>query len=147
MGLHVSTGSLRERDVCAHRVRDPGFGFQVSGSGLWVPGFGFRVSGSGFRVSGAGFRVPDSEFRVMTSTERSPRAQGTESLGRSSESRLTNSHTNANSKRWHLWEIDLTFSLNSSLGRLPQQSAARVHRAPEASEGLRSQTRCPPASR
>ena len=29
---------------------------------------------------------------------------------------LVNSHTNATSKRWHLWEIDLGFSLNSTPG-------------------------------
>ena len=27
---------------------------------------------------------------------------------------LVNSHTNATSKRWHLWEIDLRFALNST---------------------------------
>ena len=27
-----------------------------------------------------------------------------------------NSHTNATSKRWHLWEIDLRFALNSTPG-------------------------------
>ena len=29
---------------------------------------------------------------------------------------LINSHTNATSKRWHLWEIDLKFTLNSTPG-------------------------------
>jgi len=29
---------------------------------------------------------------------------------------LVNSHTNATSKRWHLWEIDLRFALNSAPG-------------------------------
>ena len=29
---------------------------------------------------------------------------------------LVNSHTNATSKRWHLWEIDLRFALNSTPG-------------------------------
>ena len=29
-----------------------------------------------------------------------------------------NSHTNATSKRWHLWEIDLRFALNSTPGWL-----------------------------
>jgi len=28
-----------------------------------------------------------------------------------------NSHTNATSKRWHMWEIDLRFALNSTPGR------------------------------
>ena len=27
-----------------------------------------------------------------------------------------NSHTNASSKRWHLWETDLRFALNSTTG-------------------------------
>jgi len=31
---------------------------------------------------------------------------------------LVNSHTNATSKRWHLWEIDLRFALNSTPGWL-----------------------------
>ena len=31
---------------------------------------------------------------------------------------LVTSHTNATSKRWHLWEIDLRFTLNSTPGRL-----------------------------
>ena len=31
---------------------------------------------------------------------------------------LVNSHTNAASKRWHLWEIDLRFAPNSTHGRL-----------------------------
>jgi len=29
---------------------------------------------------------------------------------------LVNSHTNPTSKKWHLWEIDLTFALNSTPG-------------------------------
>ena len=29
---------------------------------------------------------------------------------------LVNFHTNATSKRWHLWEIDLGFALNSTPG-------------------------------
>jgi len=29
---------------------------------------------------------------------------------------LVNSHTNATSKKWHLWEIDLRFALNSTAG-------------------------------
>ena len=29
---------------------------------------------------------------------------------------LVNSHTNATLKRWHMWEIDLGFALNSTLG-------------------------------
>jgi len=29
---------------------------------------------------------------------------------------LVNSHTNATSKRWHLWEMDLRFALNSTPG-------------------------------
>ena len=29
---------------------------------------------------------------------------------------LVNSHTNANPKRWHLWEIDLRLALNSTPG-------------------------------
>ena len=29
---------------------------------------------------------------------------------------LVNSHTNAISKRWHLWEIDLRFALNTTPG-------------------------------
>ena len=32
---------------------------------------------------------------------------------------LVNSHTNATSKRWHLWEMDKRFALNSSAGRCP----------------------------
>ena len=31
---------------------------------------------------------------------------------------LVNSHTNATSKRWHLWEIDSRFALNSTRGRV-----------------------------
>ena len=29
---------------------------------------------------------------------------------------VVRSHTNATSKRWHLWGIDLKFALNSTLG-------------------------------
>ena len=29
---------------------------------------------------------------------------------------LVNSHTNATSKKWHLWKNDLRFALNSTLG-------------------------------
>ena len=29
---------------------------------------------------------------------------------------LVNSHATATSKRWHLWEIDLRFALNSTPG-------------------------------
>ena len=31
---------------------------------------------------------------------------------------LVNSNTNATSKKWHLWEIDLKFALNSTPGWL-----------------------------
>ena len=33
---------------------------------------------------------------------------------------LVNSHRNASSKRWHLWEIDLRFALNSTPGWFPE---------------------------
>ena len=34
-----------------------------------------------------------------------------------------NSHTNANSKRWHLWETGLRFALNSTPGWLGEATA------------------------
>ena len=43
---------------------------------------------------------------------------------------LVNSHTNATSKRWHLWEIDLRFALNSTPGRFLPLYARWRPRAP-----------------
>ena len=37
---------------------------------------------------------------------------------------LVNSDTNVTSKRWHLWEIDLRFALNSTPGWLSTQRTA-----------------------
>ena len=39
---------------------------------------------------------------------------------------LVNSHTNATSKRWHLWEIDLRFALKSTPGWLYSASHANI---------------------
>ena len=36
---------------------------------------------------------------------------------------LLNSHSNATSRRWHLWEIDLGFSLNS----IPGWTSTHLH--------------------
>ena len=36
---------------------------------------------------------------------------------------LVNSHTNATLNRWHLWEVDLRFALNSTPGWLTRQGA------------------------
>ena len=38
---------------------------------------------------------------------------------------VVNSHTNATSKRWHLWEIDLRFALNSTPGWVSNVSPFR----------------------
>jgi len=43
---------------------------------------------------------------------------------------LVNSHTNATSKRWHLWEIDFRFALNSTPGWLHRPFRAETTRTP-----------------
>ena len=42
---------------------------------------------------------------------------------------VVNFHTNATSKRWHLWEIDLGFVLNSTPGWLRGEDTADRRRA------------------
>ena len=39
---------------------------------------------------------------------------------------LVNSHTNATSKRWQMWQIDLRFALNSTPEWLPTRWATEV---------------------
>ena len=39
-----------------------------------------------------------------------------EATQRQKDGFFSHSHTNATSKRWHLWEIDLRFALNSTPG-------------------------------
>ena len=46
---------------------------------------------------------------------------------------VVNAHTNATSKRWHLWEIDLRFALNSTPGWETLQRDTRRKRRREAS--------------
>jgi hypothetical protein len=48
---------------------------------------------------------------------------------------LVNSHTNATSERWHLWEIDLTFALKSIPG-WPTGNTSAAHDAGEAGAGI-----------
>ena len=107
-------------------------GFRVQGAGFGVQSSGSRFQGAGFRVQGSGFRVQDSgpahrplalpDLRVWTQVTGPPWRQPRSKLMVS----LVNSHTNASSKRWNLWEIDLRFALDSTLGwcRVEQRSVA-----------------------
>ena len=54
---------------------------------------------------------------------------------------LANPHTNTTSKRWHLWEIDLRFALNSTPGWFGEESGPkgavwRTSRGPRGTVGL-----------
>jgi len=58
---------------------------------------------------------------------------------------LVNSHTNVTSKRWHLWEIDLRFALNSTpgwLGLATRLDTPASGRARLKDEGTRARVEC-----
>ena len=62
---------------------------------------------------------------------------------------LVNSHTNATSKRWHLWEIDLRIALNSTTGWGGGPASEGRTGAKRAAQGTPSSSRrtCTPALR